>query len=75
MFPRRYVPILVAINGQQIQRYTAPTDQAHDFAAERYAHYRHELGEYRGSTRINSPESGEVGTHDRFERGYIFISD
>ena len=75
MFPRKYVPVIVAINGEQSQRYSVPTDTAHDFAAERHIHYRQELGDYCGSVRVNSPESGEIGTHDKFQRGFIFVSD
>lgn len=77
MFARRYVPVIVSIKADRIDtaqthRFNAPFDERHDCAAERYIHYRHELGDYTGSSIADSPSPGVI---DRFERGTIFVSD
>jgi hypothetical protein len=69
MFPRKYVTVTIRIVGQQPIRDSVPTDKAHDHAAERYEHYRHELGSYTGSQRHN----GFV--IDTFDHGTIWIED
>lgn len=69
MFPRKYVAVTVHIAGQQPIRDTVPTDKAHDHAAERYDHYRDDLGSYTGSTR----HPGYL--LDTFQRGTIRIDD
>jgi len=71
----RYVEVTVNVNGANPQRYTVPTCDAHDFAAERYAHYQTDLGNYRGSLRIGPDELDGPAIHDRFEHGFIYIQD
>lgn len=70
----KYVDVIVAVNGEIPQRYSVSTCDAHEFAAERYEHYQPNLGKYCGSLRIEDA-GGTTGTHDRFERGYIFVAD
>lgn len=67
MFPVPYVVVSVAINGETPHRYNVRKAESFDFAAERHAHYRAQLGAFTGSTR------SAAALVDNFERGSITI--
>lgn len=67
-FSAKYVSVIVSMPGN-VQGYSARFDERHEFAAERYIHYRHALGDYTGTSRV------EGGIVDNFEHGTIFIGE
>jgi hypothetical protein len=66
MFPVPFSRVVVAVNGEQPQRYDHKTETAHEFAAMLYGCvFRESLGKYAGT------ESLANGCRDRFTGGTI----
>ena len=68
MSATRYSTVEVAVYHDIAQRWTVPRDERHDFAAERYNHYRANLGNYCGTS-----VEADGSIVDRFDRGLITV--